>query len=256
MSDNHPSTPETGTGIDRRTVVRSAAWTVPVIAVSAQAPAFAASCNQQYGTVAGGLDFADPTQYTRTDKFNATAAVPLVSPGGTVGMTFAATRTVYTIDPLNLTVHAAPTGGLPQAGIEIRNQFETADTNTSANNQTLTITFSRRVYSLNFTLTDLDNSANHRDAVAIEGAPFTYDYLVGSQVQGVGSLSNPFRVTGTVNYDNSTDNSGNVRISMAGPVTQFSIRYWNTINAPTGPTGTQSIFLTRVNFSAFSNGCP
>ena len=246
MSDD-PRTRGTTSTVERRTVVRTAAWTVPVIAASAQAPAFAASCNSYSGV----LNPADPTQYTRASKFNATGTIPLQSPGGTVTVDFTATRTQYVLDPLNLTTKAAPTSNQNVASIELRNQFETVDTNTAANNQTLTLTFSRTV-NLSFTLCDLDNSANHRDAVAIEGAAFTYSMVMPNgnttQVQGVGTVANPFRVVGTVNYDNDIQQQGNVAVSMAA-VTSFSIRYWNTINAPAGPTGTQSIFLRGLTIS-------
>lgn len=251
MSDD-PKPRETTTTLERRSVVRTVAWTVPVIAASAQAPAFAASCNQLFG---GVLDPSQPAQYTRSTLRRADADIPLTSAGGTVGLVLRSDFATYTPRPTNLEVKAAPTGQIPLAGIELGNEMLANQSGSAARNQTITFTFSRTVQDLEFTLTDLDNSSNHRDAVAIEDAPFTYQYGSVSQVQGTGTLTNPFRVVGTVNYNNDTSGAGNVIVRLAGPLTTFSIRYWNADPANTSNSTTQSIFLTRLSLMAYMDGC-
>ena len=259
MSDD-PRTRETTSTVDRRTVVRTAAWTVPVIAASAQAPAFAASCNQLYQGV-----LSPESNYTYVRPRYAYADIALTSPGGTVHLDINSVFTTYTPRPTNLTVLAPlpngtySTGGIPQAGIEFGNAMDGSQANNIANNQTITFTFSRTVYNLVFTLTDFDNSANHRDVASISGPAFTYTFPGSSQVNGSGTDADPFRVGGgTVNYDNQLDGTGNVRIAMGSStvgVNSFSIKYWNTKNTATGNNVTQSIFLTRMNFDAYADGC-
>ena len=253
MSDD-PRTRGTTSTVERRTVVRAAAWTVPVIAASAQAPAFAASCNQLYG---GVLSPADPTQYVQSATNplrRASATIPLTTPGGSVTMSLVSTFNTYTPRSTNLSVHDAPTGGIPRAGIEFGNLMDAADTDIASRNQTIAITFSRTVYNLDFTLTDLDNSGGHRDAVAITGEPFTFATGGAPKVTGTGTVADPFYVNDNVNYNNSDTGLGNVRIMMDGPVTTFSIRYWN-IATTNAANLSQSIFLTRLSFQAYMDGC-
>lgn len=257
MDDHASEAPAPPRGIDRRTVVRSAAWTVPVIAASAQVPAFAASCNQLYD---GVLDLAaSPPQYVQSTLRRGDATVPLSGAGGTIDIAFRSVFTNYTPNNNNLSVIAGPTGGINLPGLNFGYSFtDLTVSGDPANNETINITFTRSVYNLVFTITDIDNGGpDSKDAVAIEGAAFTYEangLLPGSLVDGSGTVGDPFRTAGTANYDNRNDNMGNVRITMLGPVTTFSIRYWNRQVNPAA-SGGHAILLTRMRFKAYESGC-
>ena len=233
----------------RRTVTRAAAWTVPVIAVAAAAPAYAAShCNRRIGQV---LDWdSSKVTFTRTS----TSAKAVLDPDGTgpvptltldvtagyVGNMKAGSENNNTSQTM---VRQAAVGGLGISGLG----FMQATTSASPTNKkgeplgygdrgTYTFTFSRAVSNLIFTITDIDSTtADFRDALVISPG-----YVVDGQASGVeytdlpngnGNQTIPARwfqsTSANAPVDNSTGGNGNLRVKFAGPISTFSITYWN-----------------------------
>lgn len=244
-NDTAPSPPAAGK-LDRRSVVRTAAWSLPVIAVSAQAPAFAASCNQLY---TGQLN--PVTQYTKLTPTTARAVVPLSGTGGSVTIDFLTIVTTdYAPSSANYTV-APQVGGTGLPGI----QFGYDNTNTdgsSGQHYRTRLTFSRNVSDLSFLVTDLDNTGTHDERLAILGPAFTRSFPAGSNCVGAGTTTNPIRNAVPGDPNPVTGNAGNVRIRVAGPTTSVTLQFWTAELFPSNSNN----WLTDMSFSALSNGCP
>jgi hypothetical protein len=245
----------------RRTVVRTAAWSVPVISVATAAPAFAASpCSDTYSYLLdwGVTPYVAPSA---TSVNKGVATVPASAGGGpgaqsitvTLQSTFQGTATTY---DGNLTVLATTgIGGLvpSQRGVAVR-----STTNGGiANTQTVTITFGRAVSNLSFSVVDIDRAANFNDRVSF--SPLPSSYTRAATVGGVGALSatetsastGAFRYTGSVNTGlDDTSPDGVVTINYAGgpAFTTFQLIYWSSL-AP----GPQGILLSDFSFNA--KGC-
>lgn len=251
----------------RRSVVRGAAWSVPVISVAATAPAFAASpCStpvspdMNWSTARYTGQWWNPTDrgygYWRTN--NTTAAYLTQDPDGTgplqplrldisvsygsnvraeADQLFVTTQNVGGTSSRGLTLHQGP-----------RNVSQQSSTLLDRNKSVVTFTFSRQVSSLTFTMTDIDSAtADFRDAIGISGAAITsYSIQNPAQVQGVGTVTNPFRVVPTNSaVDNFSQNGGNVTVTLSN-VTTFQLHYWNF--EPAGNGDDQKVYLT--NFQA------
>ena len=247
MTTDTTPAPVTTTGVDRRSVVRTAAWSLPVIAVSAQAPAFAASCNQQY---AGNLNLA--TMYTRNSRTSGTAVVPLANGAGSVTIGFASsTTTLYGAQTGNFTIDPA-VGGTNQAGILFSYSNDNVD-GSSAQNYKVTLTFSRAVTDLTFLITDIDVGGRHDERLAvISPATFTRNIPANSNCRGAATLANPIYNSVPGAISNINDDSGNVRINVPGPTTTVTLQLWNADTAATGSND----YLTDLSFQAYADGCP
>ena len=246
MTTDTTPAPATTTGVDRRSVVRTAAWSLPVIAVSAQAPAFAASCNQLYP---GTLD--PSTQFTKISDSSATAVVPLASGGGSVTITFSAAVTSgYSVVPANFGINS-PIGGTGLPGIHLG--YSNQDTvNGPAQRYILTMTFSRTVSNLDFLVTDIDLTGNHDEQLAVvQPTTFTRSFPAGSNLVGAGTSASPIHngVAGGVNPNTGTE--GNVRLRF-DPVTSVRLWLWDG----NGGAGGSHNWITRMSFSALADGCP
>ena len=248
MTNDTAPFPATTAGVDRRSVVRTAAWALPVIAVSAQAPAYAASCNQLY---TARLDPSQPAQYQATSNLAAQAVVPLTGGMGSVTIDFATTTTTaYTPQPGNYGVNAQVGGtGLP--GIHFA--YNNSNTN-GANTQwyRTRITFSRNVYNLSFLVTDLDNTAGHDERLKVFTTAFTFRIPAGSNVKGTGTAGDPFYNSVPGDPNPVSGKGGNVRINVAGPATDVFLEFTNAATA----TSNNNNWLTDMTFSAYADGCP
>lgn len=228
----------------RRTVTRAAVWTVPVVAVATTAPAFASSgCNQRNGQV---LDWDGVgVIYTRT---SATAARAALDPDGagsapTLTLDVAASYT-GNMQPgsengdTSQTMTIAPAvGGLGVSGLSLMQSTTSASPN-NTNKQAVgygdrgsyTFTFSRPVSNLDFTITDIDSTtADFRDAMVLSAG-----YSVVSQAGGIAlttSRDAPLEwfqaASDNVAVDNTSGSAGNLRVRFAGPISTFTITYWN-----------------------------
>ncbi|RYB94650.1 hypothetical protein EUA93_10035 [Nocardioides oleivorans] len=249
---------ERGAGTSRRTLMRGAAWTVPVVAVAAQAPAFAASpCDPQTYRIDWGVSaYTPPGSLTATP--NVGTAVATGSAGGNgINVTFTSTVLVSTRYDSNLTV--LPTTGIGnlgagEQGLAIRSNGSLGAYPLS--NQTITVAFGRAVSNLSFTVVDIDRDANFWDRVAFNPAPGAGNFTRAAQVDGAGNLNaetsgdGPFRFTGPTGNLVDTSGAGNVQVRYAGGAsfTSFQILYWNTVLS-----GPQGILLSDFSFTA--RGC-
>jgi hypothetical protein len=86
---------------------------------------------------------------------------------------------------------------------------------------------------LTFFITDIDNGlegdgqagSGYSDTVVVSN-PLTFTSAVpgGSTVVGAGTSVSPFSNSNSASYSN-TSPGGNLQISMAGPITTFSLQY-------------------------------
>ena len=238
----------------RRSVTRAAAWTVPVIAVAATAPAYAASCPGERVTSNGSV-----TSYSRDSSikwrgtFDADGTGPKPSNVLTIDATYDAGMAVRNDGPNgtfdNFTI-LSPVGGLGTAGI-VMAQRPTVDTPTAplAAKGNYKFTFTRPVSNLSFTLTDIDSaSGDFLDAVELTPG-FTWSNRA-SGLTGVGTAANPFKqTTPDVNADNSNGSAGNVTITYAGPLSTFTISYGNqAATFAAGVDQDQVVTITNIAF--------
>ncbi|WP_374457446.1 hypothetical protein [Nocardioides sp.] len=254
----------------RRSVVRGVAWSAPVVAVAATAPAYAASpCQTRYSY---RLDWGT-TSYTRSGARNASASV--TTTGGTpVSVTFASTSSTTSNVPdatRNLSVPAntgigttadpvvtSLGGRAGERGVMLYHASSTAG---RANRQEVTITFGRAVRGLQFWITDIDTIASpaYSDRVELIGynsvgavVPFA---STNDGVSGAGSEGSPWLRSAEANVsENAAGAQTSVNFTAATPsattdVKSMKLTYWNA----TGGTQFHRIFLGDLSFTAM--GC-
>jgi hypothetical protein len=239
------------------------AWSAPVVAVAATAPAYAASPCQTRYTYA--LDWGTTT-YSRTDARSSSASV--TTSGGTpVSVTFksvsaganvpdstrnlklaANTGSSTTADPVVTSLG----GRSGERGIMIYHSSSTAG---RGNRQEVTITFGRVVSALKFWITDIDTIAlpAYSDRVELIGynsvgavVPFgsTNDGITGD-----GSQGSPWLRTSDSNVSENAAGAQTFVNFGATDVKSMKLTYWNA----TGGTQYHRIFLGDLSFTAM--GC-
>ena len=214
-------------GTTRRTVVRGAAWSVPVVAVAATVPAFAASpcanktalqavtwssspsTTAQTGFI-GGVPIVDVTaDYTST----------LLGPGSLAAQNLQPSSVGATRDSLNL-VNNTPTA---------------ASLNPSANYPTVTFRFTRDVYGLTFAIDDIDRvSGSYYDQVFLSGAPETPSVTLGSAVVGSGTSADPWRTSAASGDYSATQTVTLTYPNGAVPLTTLTLRFYSSVAPLTG----------------------
>lgn len=258
----------------RRNVVRTAAWTVPVVAASTAAPAFAASpCDAAYTwRLDWGNDQTDdafttsyPSSPTASGNVRSATAT-ITGPSGTTPMTVGFSSTMPGADSRtsnNLRVVSSGYGDVGDSGstgLYLQHQGITAGRDKSR--QEVVVTFGRTVYDLRFTITDIDSSwssgGGFYDQIELtgnrtgtptrggNGRPWNpyFDY-----VEGAGTPTDPWHM-----YDDDTaatdngDDRGNIAVYYPGPVNGFTLTYYTSRG-----TGNQAIWLTDFTFTA--RGC-
>lgn len=213
MTDaTEPTNSSTPSGISRRTMIKTAAWTLPAVAVATSAPAWAMSA-------------CTPT--VSFDKL-----VPGTSPD-TITFQPSGTTAALSYDS-DLRVAA---GWWDQGG-NTGNTGEVASTSTSPAWNYLevqlggrvdegdwidvTISLSEPVTGLSFLIHDIDRSSTWDDEVVVSPAGFGYDR--GTNIVGVGTSSSPF--SADVSGDTPIDGgAGRVRVTWAGEVQSVTVRY-------------------------------
>lgn len=242
----------------RRTVVRGAAWSVPVVSMAATAPAFAASTCKD-----GDYEIRWASDYNATTKV-ATANRISTSGSGTVG---SAALTLTVTNKFNGTMQAGSTGGysnlatspgniggLGTRGLTIMQQSTTRSLGTprANQNQVVTLTFNRPVWNLKFTLTDIDSlSGQYQDRVWISGSPGSF--TTASQATGSGTSGTPWSPTGTnIAQDPVTGGGGNVSLDYTDTpaASVYTITYWNDQNNNLSSNGLQGVFVSNMTFSS------
>lgn len=203
----------------RRTLVRGAAWSVPVIAATTAAPAFAASpcpaVTLSWAALGNGTTFTSTT----VGGVLVTLSVS--------GQTGAAN---------NRTVSTTLTGGQSS-----NLRFYSTDVNGSA--QTATFSFTRdgkavSVLNLGFSFLDIDSGGtNWNDNVSVATGGFAYVIANPTYVQGAGTTGNPFRANGNNTSGSSpgTSTNGNVAVSWASAVSSVSFTYSQSLAAAGSP---------------------
>jgi hypothetical protein len=200
--------------VRRRTVTRTAAWAVPVIATVVAAPAYAAtsgSCTQRgSGTLATGVVGKHKNVVTG-----------VVFPGN-VTATVAITQTRHgkAVDPLS----DAETGrifrtdyGTPWSYVRLHH----AQGMTQGDTITMTVTFGQPVSNFGFTITDIDmDQGGWVDSVTLSPATFAIDAM-GPNLTGDGSHV-PFTADVEGNIDSA---AGDVTVHWAQPASSFTITY-------------------------------
>lgn len=249
----------------RRSLVRGAAWSVPVVAVAAAAPAFAASpCSDTYdyaldwGNTAK-TTYSAPTATTGNSRVgSASALAPVGSGASAVGVTFTSTyvptgqNTVDRRATDNLTVPAVTgIGGLVPAQQGLLISHASTSTTRDGFRQMVAIRFDRAVTALSFTITDIDSQTESWwDRIELTGsrtATFNNTIIEGAGIQG-----NSWR---TVNGNNSiATNSpdGNVTVTYgslaADAITDITLTFWSTVSG-------QNQLVRLSDFSFKAKGC-
>lgn len=251
----------------RRNVVRTAAWTVPVVAAAVSAPAFAASCGTTSYT--WRLDWSNDNA---TDQFTTSYPTPttasgvqtgvatITGPAGTVpvAVTFAS-RMYGTMqrDANNLRVSSVLTpaannvGGLNQgAGLNVSHQDPIPSGR--ANRQEVSISFDRAVTGLSFTIADIDRQTNDwNDRVELTGSrTYAGPNLSGDGTNGPGGSNNAWRPDDNGNAGNGSS-YGNLTVTYSGTIAANApivLTFWNSAG-----NGNQRIFLSDFTFTA--SGC-
>lgn len=242
------------TPVHRRHLTRAAAWAVPVIAVAAAAPAYAASpCDTTYSY---RLDWGT-TPFTKIDE-DGSATIAAPSPGASsinVGFKSEVSSAAVARPAANLSVPATLNiGGLGANERGLRIEHAQPITAGRTNRQTITITFGRAVTGLSFTITDVDSSnsaaANQTrngwwDQVELSG---TRDVVQPATITGLGTLAAPWKHTSANTNEATTGTGGNVKVTYPGAVSSITLVYWSD-----SAGGNQAIALSDFTFTA--KGC-
>lgn len=231
--------------LDRRAALRKLAvggavvWSAPLIAKTAHA-ASATSCTSN---VLDWNDFTADTEFTDATVGGVTVTLePSTFFGGTTAL------------GTNRNIRTGPQGGV--AGQALR--FE--QTPIEDGGQVITLSFSQTVFTVSFTITDIDNSIGGGWSDRIEViSPTNYTFTVPPQsdddiptsttdtntVIGDGTAGDRFRNSNNnYNYLNQYDN-GNVTLTFPGPLTQIQIHF---LCAATDGGGNQLINVLPLGF--------
>lgn len=210
--DQRPSEPRQ---VGRRAVTRGAAWSIPVISLAVAAPAMAASgCKMTTGQLSWDV-FADNSDQT---------GKALATTGGT-GVTVTVSLSGDTGADNNGKIWSSTqTGGLDKV-------LRFFDLNNVANTaQTITLTFSKPVQNVSFSLLDIDSApGGYYDQVIINTAGFTgskHSNVIGAgAATGNGNNSGPYRPPDDNHAVSGSNSDGNVDLSWTGPVSSISFVY-------------------------------
>ncbi|MBS2936462.1 hypothetical protein KDN32_01750 [Nocardioides sp. J2M5] len=212
----------------RRTLVRGAAWSVPVIAATTAAPAFAASpcpaVTLSWASLGNGTTFSSTT-------VGGVLVTLTVS-----GQTGAAN---------NRTVSTTQTGGQTS-------NLRFYSTNALNSSQTATISFTRdgqpvSVLNLAFSFLDIDSGGTAwNDNVSVATGGFAYVIANTTYVRGAGTTANAFRANGndTSSSTQGTSTNGNVAVSWSSAVSSVSFTYAQSLAA----TGSPFIGISNLSF--------
>lgn len=246
---------EQAAGPTRRTLVRGAAWSVPVVAIATAAPAFAASpCSDLYNyrLVWGTTPYSKGTATATSTTSSATIPAP-AGAVSSLAVSFTAARvgtTTLATTNLDLVAGSSNTGGLGQQAIAMRNA--TTALTRDLGRQEMTITFGRPVRNLVLTITDIDIDLTYNDQVDLSVVPTSVKRpatVVGDgSPTGSTATTGPFRNTTAGNLLPESG-AGNVELTYAGPLSSVTIRYWNS-----GLAGQQAIYITDLKMDALGCG--
>lgn len=247
----------------RRSLIRGVAWAAPTMAAAVAAPAIAVStpCAETDVTLNCGMSAYSGTPsatstFTTNVRFNPTAS-STNNPDLNNPMTATIVHRWFGNargDGPNGTISTFNVGGTNQVGYYLRQQVgpNGATAPTTADYQTIQVTFSEVVRNLRFSITDIDRvwapgAYDFIDGVSLtSSSPFTSRAPSGSTVTGAGTSSSPWRNSQDGNKSEDGP-GGQIDITFAQPVQSFTLRYDNLgRTVPTsGLSNNQAVFLTR-----------
>ncbi len=205
----------------RRSVVRGAAWSVPVVAVAATAPAFAASpCTNRTAL----LPVSWSSSYSTTRQTGSIAGTPIVNVSAGYSSTLLGPGS---LNSQNLT--PASVAATRDSISLVNNSPTTLSLSPESNFQTVTFSFTQDVYGLTFSIDDIDRASNYYDHVFLAGAPEAPAVAQGSAVTGAGTADSPWRTTAS-----SGDNATNQTVSVTYPnglvpISSLTLRFYSTL---------------------------
>ncbi|HEX3930466.1 MAG TPA: hypothetical protein VHW64_07160 [Nocardioides sp.] len=215
--------------IGRRAVARGAAWSVPVVALAVAAPAVAASTNCTMGTLSWD---------TFRNGVTGLGTFATTIPGLTV--TIAVSGDTAAAD--NARVTNVATGGLSQV---LRFYDQEKKNGTS---QTVSITFSKAVRNVQFSLLDVDSALAtdrrgnitdnyYQDQVQIV-TPTSWSGTTHSNIVGTGTAASPYKAKNTNSPIDGSDAASNVDLVFPGGtagLTQVQFKYSQGAAVDGGP---------------------
>lgn len=220
MSPHVHDTSEAPT-IGRRAVTRGAVWSVPVVTLAMAAPAAAATsgCTVQLGKLDWDL-FANGTN--QLDK-------PLTTTIAGVTVTVTVTGD-YAAD--NGVVTSTSTGGQSKVMrfYDLENKVGTS--------QTITVTFSKPVQNVSFSLLDVDSQASRPTNAYEDLVTVLTPGWIGvkhSNVKGSGTAADPYRAKTTDSPTDGSSNASNVDLTWASKLTTVSFKYAQDGKVSGGP---------------------
>ena len=201
--------------IGRRAVARGAAWSVPVVALAVAAPANAAT----YVSCAPGTLSWD--NYAAGTNLLGKVLVP--TGANLTGLTLSITATGDTTAANNGAVTSTTTGGQSKV-------LRFYDVNNKSNtSQLVTITFSKPVQNLSFSLLDVDSQIGNFGAVAYEDLVTVvtagWSGTRHANVIGDGTPAHPYRAKNTNSPVAGSSADSNVDLVFAGPLSSVSFLY-------------------------------
>lgn len=256
-------------GTTRRTVMRGAAWTVPVVAVAAAAPAFAASpCVNRSPVVSTStaVTTAPAQGYTRASNTQGSwrTADPdgaaTVYTGANIALTSSIVGSVvYGATSSFNNLIAYTTGGV--TGVSLNQRPSAAGSARGYANRTETnFNFQRLVYNLTFTIADVSKNGSATGTNAFWDAVWVQSdgtwSVTARDVDVVGggtSSTDPF-----VPRDNAPDTGdtdpNNVTLTFSTRCTYVKIYYWSATKA-TSSNGGQGITISDMSMQLAPDGC-
>lgn len=236
----------------RRTVVRTAAWSLPAVAAVSATPAFAAS-NQVCTNHTVSFPLNGGTRQSAY-SWNKSYTIPGTSEVITLTSTAAYTSGMVGHADTYTTYQNAGALGSSKYGLSLtqrRSQTSVAnDTAAQAYRGTYTFTFNKPVKNLKFVVTDIDsNAGDYRDRVAVSGTPALSGFGSRLTSTATGTMANPLRPSSDNQTTSDNDGRGNVTLSYPGVSNSFTLTYWNTVpTVSSGQDGVQGIYVANLSF--------
>lgn len=245
----------------RRTLIRGAAWSAPVVVVAGSAPALAASTDP-CEPVPVTVDWQS-ADYVRNSDTSGVYTIPL-SNGSTLTMTLSSVFTSMRPGGVaggglssndNLRLSQFNIGGTGEPGLVLHQNDKLHQRQNGY--QTLTVTFSRTISSISLAVTDIDwNRTDFRDAVRPSG---NLTAVPSSGVRLSPSTDPRFRGyyrKETPGVTNNDDAASNLQLSGTN-LTSFTLQYANfDQDYDRHPDRDQAVFLTNFNITVPPTGCP
>lgn len=228
MADTNDLTPtEERRGVDRRTLVKGAAWAVPVVLVAAPVPAMAASRCTPTTNIDGLQIGSRPT------------SIPFYGPG--LVPTGVEASLTYSSTPGDTGRVLSTTTSPPWRFIEL----QMVSPLTAGKYIDVTLTFNQPVTGLSFVIHDIDKSQNQWVDQIIVMTP-GFSFTAGSAIVGNGTSGSPF-VSNQWGDLPIGGGQGSVRVSYPGTVNSIVIRYRA---GAAGNALSQHVALGNLSYSA------